>query len=68
MRANSNLLERMPRPFWFTEICIDEHFDSEGHRNLQLLDTFDEFFNRSYKVVAMGEKIRGCMREENVAT
>jgi FkbM family methyltransferase len=66
LKGATNLLERMPKPLWFTEICIDEHFDSEGHRNPQLLDTFDEFFNRGYKAYAMGEKIREILREEIV--
>ena len=64
LRGAVNLLRRVPRPVWLTEISINEHYSADSTQNPNLLQTFEIFFNAGYIAYAVEKTLRPVSLEE----
>jgi FkbM family methyltransferase len=58
------LLDMNPKPIWLVEINVEEHQPKDVKINPYLLQTFEKFWNRGYKVLTADKHLREISKEE----
>ena len=58
LKGAMNLLNRIHKPIWLIEICIDEHFATSDGRNPNLKATFKMFHDAGYRAYSVEGNLR----------